>query len=505
MGAPLPPASRALESPLAGGRRQPAITGRNFLLERGLWGPYNWDCLKVAIFAAIPRLGVRRFVSAAPDRFFRRVTPGRGWRLDVCREEQASAFVLLVEFPTTAIAIYFLRRKKALMFAFFNRSRRHVAVLAALAMLASVLVAAPAVAADDPKPSLEATFTACVDVPSAEFTDVPAAHPNAGDIDCIAYYGITKGTSATTYSPLMSVTREHMALFLTRLAARVGIEMTSTPDDPGYTDIGDLSENSQTAIAQLADLGITMGTGTGSTYSPADNVERGHMALFLSRLMNLMTPYGGADSEDAYTPSDVDDEDIVDNDDVGSPYTDINSVTVRTNNAITALYELGVASGISATAYAPTADITRATMAKFMVGVMDHSNLRPAGLSIQASDPSSFGMNEGDAVISVRDDSFAAVADQVVDIFLGDFDEDGACTPDCVWDDGTDEELTDEDGNIVSEGGAARGKTVTYYAWIGSEDEEEFDVDETDHVSVSVESKNEEQAMKVTTSLSDKR
>ena len=35
------------------------------------------------------------------------------------------------------------------MFAFFNRSRRHVAVLAALAMLASVLVAAPAVAADD--------------------------------------------------------------------------------------------------------------------------------------------------------------------------------------------------------------------------------------------------------------------------------------------------------------------------------------------------------------------
>ena len=49
------------------------------------------------------------------------------------------------------------------------------------------------------------------------FTDVSSGHANAGDIDCIAYYGITKGTSATTYSPLMSVTREHMALFLTRL------------------------------------------------------------------------------------------------------------------------------------------------------------------------------------------------------------------------------------------------------------------------------------------------
>ena len=33
----------------------------------------------------------------------------------------------------------------------------------------------------------------------------PPGHANAGDIDCIAYYTITKGTSATTYSPLMSV------------------------------------------------------------------------------------------------------------------------------------------------------------------------------------------------------------------------------------------------------------------------------------------------------------
>ena len=36
----------------------------------------------------------------------------------------------------------------------------------------------------------------------AGFSDVPSMHANAGDIDCIAYYGITKGTSATTFSPL---------------------------------------------------------------------------------------------------------------------------------------------------------------------------------------------------------------------------------------------------------------------------------------------------------------
>ena len=195
-------------------------------------------------------------------------------------------------------------------------------MLAVLALVASVLVAVPAAAADDPEPSLDGYFHGVrwMRLIRRNSTDVPASHPNTGDIDCIAYYGITQGTSATTYSPTMSVTREHMALFLTRLAARVGIEMVSDPGDSGFTDIGDLSAKSQTAIAQLVDLGITVGTGTGSTYSPADHVERGHMALFISRLMDLMTPYGGDKSDEAHTPSDVDG---LNRDDIGSPYNDI--------------------------------------------------------------------------------------------------------------------------------------------------------------------------------------
>ena len=63
--------------------------------------------------------------------------------------------------------------------------RRQVAVLAALAMVASVMVAAPAVAADDPSPSYRATFDACAGAPAAGFEDVADNHSNAGDIDCI--------------------------------------------------------------------------------------------------------------------------------------------------------------------------------------------------------------------------------------------------------------------------------------------------------------------------------
>ena len=111
------------------------------------------------------------------------------------------------------------------MFTFLSRFRRQTAVLTALALVASVLVAVPVSAADDPpKADYTAKFSACVGgaADDAGFTDVPSGHENAGDINCIAYYGITRGTSASTYSPLMSVTREHMALFLTRLAGLVG-------------------------------------------------------------------------------------------------------------------------------------------------------------------------------------------------------------------------------------------------------------------------------------------
>ena len=122
----------------------------------------------------------------------------------------------------------------------------------------------------------------------------------------------------------MSVTREHMALFLMRLAAKVGISVNDDPGDSGFTDTGDLSAESQMAIAQLADLEITNGT-SDTTYSPADSVKRGQMALFIARLMNKMTPQAdgkiglSSTTQYGYTPSDVVDNDM--DADIDSPFT----------------------------------------------------------------------------------------------------------------------------------------------------------------------------------------
>ncbi|MYB56584.1 MAG: S-layer homology domain-containing protein, partial [Gemmatimonadetes bacterium] len=410
-----------------------------------------------------------------------------------------------------------------LMFASLSRFRRLVAVLSALALMASVLAAAPLAAADDPEPDYPATFSACIGeaAEDAGFTDVPEVHKNAGDINCIAYYTITKGTGdGTTYSPGMSVTREHMALFLFRLAKVVGIDVASDPDDAGFTDIGDLGSESQTAINHLAELNITKGTGDGTTYSPADAVTRGQMALFIARLMDEMDPMADGDTAYGYTPDDVGGVKVIDttNDNIAdapgeakSPFTDLDLVTKEAYDAITALWELGVASGISTTSYVPEASIIRAHMAEFMAGVLDHSNARPAGVSMQVTQTTDFGEVEATRAISVRDDFFAPMADVSVKVFTATqadgFDEDtGKCNTDdiCDWSDNG--EITNDHGNNFEPIDHPTGTgnveaSETWYAWMGSEDNSEFVKGSSGEAMVTLTAKADALGIRVTTDI----
>ena len=117
-----------------------------------------------------------------------------------------------------------------------------------------------------------------------DFEDVEG-DPNADDIARISPNGlmITTGTSATTYSPDEPVIRGHMALFLTRLYKAASGSDAPDPDDAGFTDIGDRPDGEQTAINQLAALGVTTGT-SATTYSPLSNVTRQQMASFVARM-----------------------------------------------------------------------------------------------------------------------------------------------------------------------------------------------------------------------------
>ena len=372
---------------------------------------------------------------------------------------------------------------------------RPIGVLAGLALLASLLVAVPGpIKAADPAPDYLATFEACPEdvIPSADFSDVSARHDNADDIDCIAYYGITNGTTPTTYSPDAPVIREHMALFLTRLARLVGIDLPPPGSSTPFTDVAHLSQESKDAISQIYQLRITIGTST-TTYTPQRNVKRGEMALFLQRLMDEMDPVVDGRDDYGYRPEDVANE-VIEDADVESPFRDLQGVTREVDQAIAQLYELGVASGTSESTYGLEVDMSRTAMAEFMAAILDHSNLRPEGMTVQVSPASGLDDYDITAMITVRDPLFRPVDNRVVDYFYtADADADaglqqnGECDEDfilddgdCVWDEDDDEE-TDRDGNIFVEFTAEPGENMTFYAWVGRRDGDEFDADSVDY------------------------
>jgi hypothetical protein len=109
-------------------------------------------------------------------------------------------------------------------------------------------------------------------------------------INQVSQFGITTGTSSTTFDPNGSVNRWQMALFLTRLVHARGIALPNGFGQ-GFTDIVDLPASYQTAINQLAQLSITKGTSL-TTFGPHDLVTREQMASFLIRTFKLIWSVG---------------------------------------------------------------------------------------------------------------------------------------------------------------------------------------------------------------------
>jgi len=181
------------------------------------------------------------------------------------------------------------------------------------------------------------------DVPPAGFTDVSPSSVHVLDIDCVAHVGVTTGTGDGLYSPKATVTRWQMALFLTRTAPLVGIDVPVA--DPQFTDLAGLSAETVAAIGSLQTMGITSGT-SATEYSPGQPVTRWQMALFLMRL-HALTGY-------ELPPG------------LPQGFEDIGNYPESTILAINQLAELGITAGTSPTTYSPAQDVLREQMASFL-------------------------------------------------------------------------------------------------------------------------------------------
>ena len=223
--------------------------------------------------------------------------------------------------------------------------------------VAFALVMALGVAATSPAQAIIDTSNACPDdIDSAGFTDLAGLDSTTRRaVDCLAEFGITRGTSSTTFSPLSAVTRWQMALFLTRQAEAHGIDLPSG-SSVGFLDIAGLSDAAQRAINQLDRLGIAEGTST-TTFSPNESVTRWQMALFLTRLLEE----AGID-----LPSGSDQD-----------FFDVRVLSSETEKAVNQIIQLDISEGTSSTTFSPNNPVTRWQMALFLTRTLEAGDVEP--------------------------------------------------------------------------------------------------------------------------------
>ena len=273
------------------------------------------------------------------------------------------------------------------------------AVLAAGALVASLLAvgASPAAALDeDSKPNAAAATSACVGDATGDmmFSDVSEGHAFRGDINCLAYYGVTIGYGDGTFRPNADVSNEEMVLFMERAAAAAGAD-------------------AEAVVGDFADTG-------------SDPVHRGDMALLIARLLvasttKESTPNVTNNADGTFAVSTVMAADW-------DYFADSRGSQNRVHDsAASALYELGVAKGTGMGNFSPASTVSRGAMAAFITRALAHTTARPEGVTVQE-------LATGGAKVSVRDADFRPVANASLDLFSiatanldRAFRNDGAC------------------------------------------------------------------------------
>ena len=186
-------------------------------------------------------------------------------------------------------------------------------------------------------------------IPAAGFTDLGGLSGESKHaVDCLVLHEISQGTSTDTFSPLHSVTRWQMALFLTRQLTVHGVSLPVAIDQ-SFSDIGDLPIATKDAINRLASLGIAKGTGE-TTYDPGAPVSRWQMAFFLTRLLAVV----GVSLETSPP----------------SQFLDIGELPASTQLVVNQLVAAQIINGTSATTFNPHADVLRWHMALFLTRVL---------------------------------------------------------------------------------------------------------------------------------------
>ena len=179
--------------------------------------------------------------------------------------------------------------------------------------------------------------------PSKSFTDVPASFWAHNDIDAAVSNGLFKGTSATTFSPDIAMTRAMLVTVLYRLGGNG--EDVSGMENP----FNDLDEEGYyyNAVLWASEHHIANGFVDGS-FKPNDTLTREQLATMLHRYANYM----------GY-PTDV-------YSDIGD-YEDAHDVGEYARESMCWAVGAGIIKGLTSTTISPKTSATRAQVATMLI------------------------------------------------------------------------------------------------------------------------------------------
>lgn len=182
-------------------------------------------------------------------------------------------------------------------------------------------------------------------IPPADFPDLDRSSLHVGNIDCIAWYGVTQGTG-DGFVASRTITRGETATLLVRALEAAGYEL---PADPTATFDDIEATTHEASIRILAEVGLVSGVG-GGTFEPHRPVTRGQMASMVIGVVEEVT--------DLQLPTDRDWFDDIER----SAHAD----------AIVKAREAGITlGGAEPRSFMPSRDMTRGQMASFLARMLD--------------------------------------------------------------------------------------------------------------------------------------
>jgi len=150
---------------------------------------------------------------------------------------------------------------------------------------------------DGPSPLSDSDTADLTVQPSGMFSDVPPDHWACAEIEACVDAGIVQGYGDGTYQPIVYVSRDQMAVYISRALAGGESNVPEFTGTPSFTDVP-LTWWALKHIEYAVANNVVQGY-QDNTYHPEDIVDRAQMAVYVARAM--VAPQGDA-AFDTYIP-----------------------------------------------------------------------------------------------------------------------------------------------------------------------------------------------------------